>query len=1036
MTQSEWQGRQVMARGWVTQDQLAQLWPLLSGRPDGSLLALLVERGLLAGWQAEEIRRHDSTRPPSSGSFVPPSSAARRPPPPHASSSFVTSPLASGSFVTPSSSGSFVSAPAPSGPPPSSLPGGRSSARSALEPGAVIAGYTVVEELSRGGMGVVSRVKAPDGRELAMKTLLGAAAGEIATARFEREAKALERLAHPGVVKLHAHGVEDGQPWLVMDLVEGPTLRAQVRQRGPLPLADAVETLSALARALAYCHEIGVVHRDLKPGNVVLEAQSGRPILLDFGLVKKEDGAALSGFDEQLSMTGELIGTPTFMSPEQLEGRADVGAAADAWAFGATLFFVLTGEEPFKARSQAELQAAILNSPAPRPSSRMPDLPPEVDALCRELLSQDPAARPSLREIELRLAELPLGGSRGRSRAALAAVLIGLLAAALWVGLSSLRAAPVIELDNPPGAPMPPGPLELRGRVAHLGVGKIVCGDQHAPIASDGAFRITVPVADGVAEVALEAFAVGADEASTTLRVPVVCDGVAPSLVLEPVARTTTEATITIRCQVDESAVVAVLDQSRSLSPNATEAFEVPLRPWRNRLEVRATDAAGNVGRAVVEVFREAPLTLAPKDSWPALDEAGAGPRKLILKPGTHVVSALIKGEVSIRAAAPGVVLESIPDKDVFELRGGVLRLEGLSIRARGLRERPVPEWQETVDSPTGLRIYEGEATVTSCTFESEGGDGISLAGERSRVTVDKCRFQDVHWTGVYVEQDATAQIRESRFERTNVGVWAHHRGSAELTGCMTSDHRQHGVFAQERGRLTLNDVTVKRATGTAFLAFGNAHLEAVKLRAEDSGCGLNVSKRSIGKIRDLTVKATKNNAVVVAGARVTLTGARIEQAGLTGVFLHTLASLKAKDLTVSGAKAFGIGLKKRSNLIANNVTVEGTGLAGIGAVDKSYVWIGGGRIRKTGSHGVHANRAAAVDLLQVSIGPCEGAAIRIEEAELRIYKVRAVGETKGLVESERRWETMKAIFKPRDPGRVGMNRGNRVVPDKREAGR
>ena len=255
--------------------------------------------------------------------------------------------------------------------------------------------YEVLEELGRGASGAVLRGRDPrDGREVALKLLLEPLEGE-GRQRILRELTLLRALDHRGIVRVLDHGLDGaGRPWLALELVSGGSLEDRVRTRGPLPDA-AVRALGAeLGEALAHAHARGLVHRDLKPGNVLLEAD-GRARLADFGLARRQGPVDAT----RLTETGAILGTPAYMAPEQARD-ARVGPAADVWALGATLYFALTGAPPFEAPSLFALLTLLLGpAPAPRPSARRPVIDPDLEAVVMRCLAKDPAARPDALEV-------------------------------------------------------------------------------------------------------------------------------------------------------------------------------------------------------------------------------------------------------------------------------------------------------------------------------------------------------------------------------------------------------------------------------------------------------------------------------------------------------------------------------------------------------------------------------------------------------------------------------------------------------------
>jgi eukaryotic-like serine/threonine-protein kinase len=247
--------------------------------------------------------------------------------------------------------------------------------------------YVLKAPLGRGGMGVVWRAQdAVLGREVAVKevvfpTTMPEEERRPARARVMREARAAARLNHPGAVTLYDVVQDHGGTFIVMELVNAPTLADLVRTRGPLPAERVAEIGAQVASALEAAHAAGIVHRDVKPGNVMV-GERGTAKLADFGV------ASLQG-DPQLTSTGLVIGSPAYMAPEQARGE-ESGPPADFWALGATMFYAVEGEPPFDRGTSIATLAAVVNEPPRSPRRAGP-----LAALLNALLAKDPAARPS-----------------------------------------------------------------------------------------------------------------------------------------------------------------------------------------------------------------------------------------------------------------------------------------------------------------------------------------------------------------------------------------------------------------------------------------------------------------------------------------------------------------------------------------------------------------------------------------------------------------------------------------------------------------
>lgn len=245
--------------------------------------------------------------------------------------------------------------------------------------------FEVLGAAGAGGMGEVVRARDRDsGRDVAVKLLAGA--GLPDRARFAAEAEILERLRHPAIVGYIAHGVTGrGQPYLAMEWLDGESLASRLR-RGPLTPDEAVVVGRRLASALAYAHEQGVIHRDVKPSNVMLlDGALDGARLIDFGVAK--------GHDRDLTHTGQVIGTPGYMAPEQALSRREVDGRADLFALGCTLYEGLAGASPFAGDEVMEVLARLLLHEPPPLARRCPAAPPRLVHLIAVLMAKEPTAR-------------------------------------------------------------------------------------------------------------------------------------------------------------------------------------------------------------------------------------------------------------------------------------------------------------------------------------------------------------------------------------------------------------------------------------------------------------------------------------------------------------------------------------------------------------------------------------------------------------------------------------------------------------------
>lgn len=261
-----------------------------------------------------------------------------------------------------------------------------------LPAGAVFAGFRIERVLGSGGMGSVYAARHPRlPRLVALKLLHSSfAADPLFRGRFEREAELAGRLDHPNIVAIHDRGSADGQLWIAMQYVAGTDADTAVRA-GPLPVERALHIARCTADALDHAHAAGLLHRDVKPANILLREQSPgvsaqQVLLTDFGIAKAVDeGTALT-------QTGSLVATLRYAAPEQLDGRP-LGPRSDQYSLACTLFHLLTGQPPYTATSAGALIGAHLMHPVPRITASRPDLPPAMDVVFARALAKDPAHR-------------------------------------------------------------------------------------------------------------------------------------------------------------------------------------------------------------------------------------------------------------------------------------------------------------------------------------------------------------------------------------------------------------------------------------------------------------------------------------------------------------------------------------------------------------------------------------------------------------------------------------------------------------------
>ncbi|HYJ11270.1 MAG TPA: serine/threonine-protein kinase [Polyangiaceae bacterium] len=469
--------------------------------------------------------------------------------------------------------------------------------------------YRIDRILGAGGMGVVvaaHHIRLDD--RVAIKFLLPEMllSGE-AVARFEREARAAVKIKSEHVARVSDVGtLENGAPYMVMEYLEGGDLAAWLKQRGPLPVEQATEFVLQACEAIAEAHALGIVHRDLKPANLfVIRRPDGAASVkvLDFGISKMRGGGSSSVPDVSITKTSAMMGSPLYMSPEQMQSAKDVDARSDIWALGVIVYELLAGESPFHAESIPELVAKILSMPPPSLTSRRPDVPQALEAVIFRCLEKDLNRR---YESVGQLAAALVAFAPTRARISLERI-SGIMRSAGMSGVEPLPEAPSI--------PTEPG---LRAPATTADVAERTQGAFGRTSAPSGRKALTLLVA-GLAVIVIGAGALlflFGQPAATEL------DRVAPTVAAEPPAAPSPPAAKALEAPpVPARAAEAALTATAAASPAPAQAPQ-PRAPRSPPVPAKPAPAAKAAGAPAAPAA--APATPAAPAPSPARESPSA----------------------------------------------------------------------------------------------------------------------------------------------------------------------------------------------------------------------------------------------------------------------------------------------------------------------------------------------------------------------------------------------------------------------------
>jgi len=525
----------------------------------------------------------------------------------------------------------------PESPEPPESPGARDPNQSPTFEG--INRYQIIRQMGHGGVGNIYLAQHRGlKQDVALKLIRNPTANKDILVRFEREAQTLARFKHPNIVRVMDYGDDGGNPFIVMELIDGKDLKQQIEsfleENKQLPDWQwTVGVLDPIADALDACHKAGIIHRDLKPQNILIESKTDRPVLVDFGLVKPQINTELSQTSNEVELTvpDSVLGTPAYLSPEQIDSSlfGSVGPHTDVWAFGATLFYCLTGELPFGLRGGVlGLCMRITQNKAPSVTDKNPQVPKSLAVLCRRCLDKKAEDRPSIAEVRQVLDDLMPKQVEFRKHPVskvLGAALV-MLILAIAIGIWFMQAPPA-ELQSVDPLPQwtSKKQVQIGGQCspsARVIVEQESSGTwvlvNSADLAADGRFDFVAPLNPGINRFRVR---VDGDEDAEPKIVEIGRDIKPPRVIIDhsiaailPLA--TPNAKVTGKVLDDAPAKIWINDQEIPLDED--QRFSYTLKPdafLPLQLRIRARDAVDNEIQTRVTVYKHL-LPLMDANRW------------------------------------------------------------------------------------------------------------------------------------------------------------------------------------------------------------------------------------------------------------------------------------------------------------------------------------------------------------------------------------------------------------------------------------
>lgn len=891
--------------------------------------------------------------------------------------------------------------------------------------------YEIDGEISRGGMGVVFRARYKESQlAVALKVILSQSPPEEEIKRFRREAQTLAQIQHPGVVRVRDFGESQGKPYFAMDLIDGIPLKSaiddEMRKQGAVPeFSWTIEIFSEIASALVHCHELNIIHRDLKPANILVDNETGQPVIVDFGLVKRNVGAPEDVADslDNLTKSQATLGTPAYMAPEQFDRQGplgDVDKKSDVWGFGATLYYALTGQAPYTGETVFNIYKALLKGDPPPPNTINPEIPDFLNELCSSCLTRNKSQRPTMEAIEhaLRRPVNDQSLKKRRSRQGNLVLLGGALVISmilLSLGILVLypqildREAPVLTLES------------LANKTSEEFV--LVAGT----VSDDFPDRVEIAFGSNTETVILSG-------ATFSKRVPLKIgdnrirvravdqNGLRSAVKRIDIRRFIVKAEITVEAMPKESYDAEFL--LRGTVPDFVEKLEcngeelnlqdgqftktLRLNFGKNQWTLVAHDKYKQRTRKVISLYRNAVYTVGQVKPSPQkrisarhftkLEDAIKAAQKQPLNqtvPKILILERRIRGGFSVRGR---LFLEGIDkdtttieskDESAFSVAEGQIQLKNLTFKT-------VIEEQSAFFA---LKLESGSVTASHCQFIG-GFDTIRLSSEFSRTRADLYPTLEL----------ADCIVRDSKSN----GIYARFMGIVQLKNCQVRGHKEAGVFIEiaagpsvQRGDIktsTIESCVLEKNAGEGLELNGRSHLTIRETKIRDNieegilasngqserllieNCDFERNGKG-RKRKDSRIFAAihlrtgssaevngcefRDNFAAALECENVETRLRVEDCkilgGYSGILIEKGSRLDMKSTTISNCKFYGILFSRGKSGKFLDSVVEGCD-SGIILKKQSNVTLTGSRIKNNNAYGILCSDRSRLILLSCEI--------------------------------------------------------------------